>query len=246
MRANFKLQRLFIDEAMSQDAEIMLPREQANYLLNVIRLKNQDQILVFNGRDGEWLAKLQQEGRKKASLMLFEQTRPQPKKTNLTIIFAPIKVGRLEYMVQKMVEMGAGNIQAVFTDHTQLHKINDKRLSANITEAAEQCGVLSIPELLPPVKIVNLLAEWDQSKQIIFCDEGHETNNPKSFLEPLRGKELAILIGPEGGFSDDERKQLNDLDFVTSIPLGPRILRADTALVAAMAVVQSTIGDWLE
>ncbi len=244
MRANFRLQRLFIDQPLKQGNMIDLEREQANYLLNVLRLKDDSQLLVFNGQDGEWLTNLKQEGRKKAVLSLVEQTRAQPEPSDLVVLFAPIKVGRLEYMVQKMVEMGAGTIQPVFTDHTQLHKINEKRLSANILEAAEQCGVLSIPELKPAMKLSQLLSDWDESRQIIFCDEGTETNNPLSQLRTQSTEKFALLIGPEGGFSAQERETLQSLNHVTPIPLGPRILRADTALVAAMAVLQATIGDW--
>ena len=244
MRANFRLQRLFIDQPLQQGSMIDLEREQANYLLNVLRLKDDSQLLVFNGQDGEWLTNLKQEGRKKAVLTLVEQTRAQPEPSDLVVLFAPIKVGRLEYMVQKMVEMGAGTIQPVFTDHTQLHKINEKRLSANILEAAEQCGVLSIPELKPAMKLSQLLSDWDETRQIIFCDEGTETNNPLSQLRTQSTEKFALLIGPEGGFSAQERETLQSLNHVTPIPLGPRILRADTALVAAMAVLQATIGDW--
>ena len=244
MRANFRLQRLFIDQPLKQGSMIDLEREQANYLLNVLRLKDDSQLLVFNGQDGEWLTNLKQEGRKKAVLTLVEQTRAQPEPSDLVVLFAPIKVGRLEYMVQKMVEMGAGTIQPVFTDHTQLHKINEKRLSANILEAAEQCGVLSIPELKPAMKLSQLLSDWDETRQIIFCDEGTETNNPLSQLRTQSTEKFALLIGPEGGFSAQERETLQSLNHVTPIPLGPRILRADTALVAAMAVLQATIGDW--
>jgi len=244
MRANFRLQRLFIDQPLNEGLTINLEREQANYLLNVLRLKENSQLLIFNGSDGEWLANLQQEGRKKAVLLLQKQTRPQPGKSDLVILFAPIKVGRLEYMVQKMVEMGAGTIQPVFTDHTQLHKINDKRLTANISEAAEQCGVLSIPEIKPAQKLSEVLAHWDTSRQIIFCDEGVQTNNPIAELNAQTAEKFALLIGPEGGFSNQEREILRSLKHVTPIPLGPRILRADTALVAVMAVLQATIGDW--
>lgn len=244
MRANFRLQRLFIDQPLKEGLSINLEREQANYLLNVLRLKDDSQLLIFNGYDGEWLANLQQEGRKKAVLILQKQTRPQPAKSDLVILFAPIKVGRLEYMVQKMVEMGAGSIQPVFTDHTQLHKINDKRLAANVLEAAEQCGVLSIPEIKPAHKLTDLLAQWDPSRQIVFCDEGTQTNNPIAELNAQSAEKFGLLIGPEGGFSNQEREILRSLKYVTPIPLGPRILRADTALVAAMAVLQATIGDW--
>lgn len=244
MRANFRLPRLCVDDDLSSELKLELNREQSNYLSNVLRLKEGAELLIFNGRDGEWLCRLEITGRKKASLALSEQTRSQPIHPSLMILFAPIKVGRLEYMVQKMTEMGAGIIQPMFTDHTQLHKINEKRLEANIIEAAEQCGVLSIPELRTPQKFAKLLDEWDDERHLIFCDEGHETNNPMSILQGLDGKKIAILIGPEGGFSKQERTVLNDRDDVSSIPLGPRILRADTAIVAAISIVQATIGDW--
>lgn len=244
MRANFRLQRLYVDEDLSLGLKLELNREHSNYLSNVLRLKDKAEFLIFNGRDGEWLGELEINGRKKSSLILNEQVRPQPSHSSLMVLFAPIKVGRLEYMVQKMTEMGAGIIQPVFTDHTQLHKINEKRLEANIIEAAEQCGILSIPELRTPEKISKLLDEWDDKRHLVFCDEGHETDNPVPILQRLGGKEIAILIGPEGGFSEPERIILNEMDYVSSIPLGPRILRADTALVAAISMVQATIGDW--
>lgn len=244
MRANFRLPRLYVEDDLSVGFKLELNREQSNYLSNVLRLKEGAELLIFNSRDGEWLCKLEINGRKKASLFLVEPFRSQPARPTLIIVFAPIKVGRLEYMVQKMTEMGAGIIQPVFTDHTQLHKINEKRLEANIIEAAEQCGVLSIPELRVPQKLTKLLDDWDDERHLIFCDEGHETNNPMPILEGLDGKEIAILVGPEGGFSEQERAVLREKTYVTSIPLGPRILRADTALVAVISIVQATIGDW--
>lgn len=244
MRANFRLQRLYVDDDLSSRLTLELNREHSNYLASVLRLKEGAELLIFNGRDGEWLCELEINGRKKASLFLKNQVRRQPITPSLMVMFAPIKVGRLEYMVQKMTEMGAGIIQPVFTDHTQLHKINEKRLEANIIEAAEQCGVLSIPELRVPQKFMKLINQWDENRHLIFCDEGHETNNPLSILQELDGKDIAILIGPEGGFSEPERNVLNEKKYVSSIPLGPRILRADTALVAAISIVQATIGDW--
>lgn len=244
MRANFQLQRLYVDDDLFSGSKLELSREQANYLANVLRLKDGAELLIFNGRDGEWLCTIEISGRKKASLILVKQSRPQPVAPSLMVLFAPIKVGRLEYMVQKMTEMGAGIIQPVFTDHTQLHKINVKRLQANIIEAAEQCGVLSVPELRPAQKLSKLLDEWDKQRHLIFCDEGHVRNNPMSILKQLRGAQIAVLVGPEGGFSQQERNLLNGKDYVSSIPLGPRILRADTAVVTALAIIQATIGDW--
>lgn len=244
MRANFKLQRLFIDAPLSQDGRLALSREHANYLMNVLRLKDGASVLVFNGRDGEWCAELMSEGRKKASLTLMEPTRPQPDAPPLSLLFAPIKVGRLEYMVQKMTEMGAGHIRPVLTDHTQLHKLNLDRLNANIIEAAELCGVLHIPRLHAPQKLGDFLDQWGENECLIFCDEGEARNNPLPILQGLKGEKISLLIGPEGGFSEQERTRLKAMAQVTSIPLGPRILRADTALVAAMAIVQAAMGDW--
>jgi len=146
--------------------------------------------------------------------------------------------------VQKAVEMGAGVLQPVMTHHTQMPKINVERMAANAVEAAEQCGILSIPACREPVKFDRLLADWDTGRRLIFCDEDAATNNPLAILQSLEKAPLGVIIGPEGGFSDAERAQLRALPFVTAIPLGPRILRADTAAVAALAVIQATVGDW--
>lgn len=244
MRANFKLQRLFVEARLGPDASIELSKDQSNYLLNVLRLNESAELLVFNGRDGEWLARLEQPSKKKAALLTREQTRPQPPDPDLVYLFAPLKQARLDYMVQKAVEMGAGALQPVLTQHTQVHKLNLDRLRANAVEAAEQCGILSIPVIDAPLKIERLLENWDADRQILFCDEGAETDNPLPLLASLKRGSKAVLIGPEGGFSDDERRMLTALPFVTPIPLGPRILRADTAAVAALALVQATVGDW--
>ena len=172
------------------------------------------------------------------------QVRPQPAPCDLVYCFAPLKQGRLDYLVQKAVEMGAGVLQPVLTQHTQMSNIGIERIRANVVEAAEQCGILAIPEVRAPVKLERLIWEWEAGRRLIFCDEGSETNNPVPALQAIVEQKLGLLIGPEGGFSDEERQQLRALPYVTSIPLGPRILRADTAAVAAMAVIQATIGDW--
>lgn len=244
MRANFKLQRLFIDQKMAAGRTISLSKDQVNYLANVLRMAAGEVVLVFNGRDGEWKARLDFPAKKKIDLVLEAQTRPQPPPSELKYCFAPLKTGRLDYMVQKAVEMGAGQMQPVLTQHTQMHRVNLDRLRANIVEAAEQCGILSIPELSEPVKFNDLIDGWDQNYQLIFCDEGNASNNPNDILAKLDDRKLALLIGPEGGFSEEERKCLHASAFVTAIPLGPRILRADTAAVAAMAIVQTLKGDW--
>ena len=244
MRANYKLQRLYLDVPLAEGAAVPLGREQAHYLMTVLRLADGAEVLVFNGRDGEHGATVRPKGRKAASLEIGAQTREQPAQSRLDFLFAPLKVGRLEYLVQKATEMGVGRITPVFTDHTQLHKVNATRLEANILEAAEQCGNLAIPELDEAVKLEALLADWDPARRIIFCNESRLSNNPTETLSRITERDLALLVGPEGGFSEREREILTALPFVTPIPLGPRILRADTAAVAALTAVQMTIGDW--
>lgn len=244
MRANYKMQRLFTDLPLQAAQPIELPAETAHYLLNVLRMRDGDQILLFNGIDGEWLANLEQTGKKRASLRPEGQVRPQPAAPDFHYCFAPLKTGRMDYMIQKAVEMGASVLQPVITQHCQMQKLNSERMQANIREAAEQCGVLSLPEYREPLRFDKFMDKWDRFRTLIFCDEAHDTNNPVPLLTTLIGKPAGVFIGPEGGFSEEERQYLRQQVFVTAIPLGPRILRADTAAVAAMAVIQAIIGDW--
>lgn len=251
-RYDFTTRRLFVEQDLQSGTSLPLDRKQSNYLINVLRHKHQDSILLFNGRDGEWLSKLEVSGRKSVSLTPFEQTRPQPQDSLLTYCFAPLKKGRLDYMVQKAVEMGVGILQPVITEYTQNPKISLDKINANIVEAAQQCGIISLPKCHEPTKFSDLLASWNEETRLIFCDEGALSQNPLEALNELKSKfapienpnPLAVLIGPEGGFSETERQLLHSKEFVTAIPLGPRVLRADTAAVAALAIVQATIGDW--
>lgn len=244
MRANYLMQRLFIESPLAAGTSHEATKEQFNYLVNVLRFADGDAVLAFNGRDGEWKATLSFPSRKKLLLTAVEQTRPQPEPCDLHYLFAPLKTGRIDYMVQKAVEMGAGVLQPVMTQHVQGKITNLDRLKANVIEAAEQCGVLGIPDVAAPVKLTELLETWPQDRRIIFCDESDAGQNPLPVLNGITERKLALLVGPEGGFSSEERGMLHALDFVTAIPLGPRILRADTAAVAAMAVIQAAIGDW--
>ena len=244
MRANYRMQRLFIDADLRAGASSEAGPEHFNYLANVLRLSEGAEILLFNGRDGEWKAKLTFPTRKRIVLTALEQTRPQPAASDLHFLFAPLKVGRMDYLVQKAVEMGAGLLQPVMTQHVQGKITSLERLQVNAIEAAEQCGILSIPTVAPVAKLRDLLDRWPKTRRIIFCDEDSVTQNPLPALGNIREQSLALLVGPEGGFSEEERTLLRSLDFVTAIPLGPRILRADTAAVAALAVVQAAIGDW--
>ncbi|TPW28777.1 16S rRNA (uracil(1498)-N(3))-methyltransferase [Martelella alba] len=244
MRANYRLQRLFVADALEAGCPVEATSDQFHYLAHVLRAAEGTEILLFNGRDGEWLSRLSYPSRKKIAFGPVEQTRPQPQPSTLQYLFAPLKVGRMDYMVQKAVEMGAGLIRPVMTQHVQGRINNMDRLAANITEAAEQCGVLAIPDLLEPIRLGDLVDQWEPDCRLIFCDEGEESQNPIAALTAIQGEKLALLVGPEGGFSAEERALLRAQPFVTPIPLGPRILRADTAAVAAMAVIQATIGDW--
>ena len=244
MRANFRLQRLFVQGDIRASQATPVDDGQYNYLHNVLRMEEGAELLAFNGRDGEWLVRLRYPSKKKILLEPVELARPQPDPSDLHYLFAPLKVGRLDYLVQKAVEMGAGVLQPVMTQHVQGKIGSIDRLRANAVEAAEQCGILAIPEVREPVRLVSLLEGWDAGRRIIYCDEGAETNNPMAALGSVKEKQHALLIGPEGGFSAEEQTLLRGLPFVTAIPLGPRILRADTAAVAAMAAIQATIGDW--
>lgn len=244
MRANFRMQRLFVDFSLTQDAVGPATPDQYNYLVNVLRMEEGGEILLFNGRDGEWRARLVLAAKKRLLLQPIEMTRPQPPAPDLHYLFAPLKVGRLDYLVQKAVEMGAGVLRPVMTQHVQGRLGHLDKVRANVMEAAEQCGILSIPEVREPVRLTTLLETWPQNRRIIYCDEGDAGQNPLESLMKITEPHLALLIGPEGGFSEDERHALRSLDFVTPIPLGPRILRADTAAVAAFALIQTAIGDW--
>lgn len=244
MRANYKMQRLYVTADLATGKRADTGPEAINYLANVLRMKDGDEILVFNGRDGEWRAALRFESKKKLFLEPLALTREQPRNPDLVYCFAPLKQGRLDYLVQKAVEMGAGVLQPVITQHTQVARIGLERIEANVIEASEQCGVLAIPRTREPVKLEKLLESWNPERRLIFCDEGYDTHNPLPLLQSLGRGPLGVLIGPEGGFSDQERSSLRKLPFVTAIPLGQRILRADTAAVAALALIQATIGDW--
>jgi 16S rRNA (uracil1498-N3)-methyltransferase len=244
MRANYRLQRLYVPHDLAAGAEFDADKGQSHYLSHVLRMGIGSELLVFNGRDGEWSARITATAKKAVRLAVGGQTRPQPPAPDLVHAFAPLKTGRMDYLVQKAVEMGAGVLQPVITQHTQVARPSTDKIAANVIEAAEQCGVLAVPPVREPLKLDRLLAEWDRERRLIFCDEDAEGNNPLRILEAIGERRLGLLVGPEGGFSDAERGQLRALPFVTAIPLGPRILRADTAAVAALALIQATIGDW--
>jgi 16S rRNA (uracil1498-N3)-methyltransferase len=243
-RYDFRTPRLFIDAPLGGGRTLTLDPAQTNYLRNVLRLKAGEAVLAFNGRDGEWRAALAGGARRALSLQVGEQARAQTPATDLHYLFAPLKHARLDYMVQKAVEMGAGRLRPVLTEFTQVSRVNLERMQANVVEAAEQCGVLALPPVDPPPKLADALKNWDPARRLVFCDEAAPVANPAEALGSLPRGPAALLIGPEGGFSEKERADLLARPSVTVLSLGPRILRADTAAVAALALVQSFIGDW--
>lgn len=238
--------RVLVAASLNEGASIELDRDHANHLVNVLRLKEGDGAILFNGRDGAWLARITHAGKRGASLVVGVQTAHQTPPSDLWFGFAPIKIGRLDYLVQKATEMGAGTIQPVLTRFTQGRTRPDK-LAAYVLEAAEQCEVLTVPVVAPEVTLSALLANWRSQhglRRLLFADEAADSASPVTQIGELAGLPIGILVGPEGGFSDEERDLLLGQDFVVPISLGPRILRADTAAVAALALTQAIIGDW--
>ena len=243
---DFNAPRLFIDAPLRAGARIALDRGQANYLLNVLRLRDREAVLVFNGRDGEWRADISVEGRKSADLVCAGQTREQSPAPDLVYAFAPLKHARLDYMVQKAVEMGAGFLQPVRTQRTQSARVNLERMRSNAIEAAEQCGILWIPGIRDEENLANFIKGLEKDRLVVFCDEDAPVSNPVQALAKLGNQQpsLAVVVGPEGGFTDQERALVAAHEKSVRVSLGPRILRADTAAVAALAIVQSMLGDW--
>jgi 16S rRNA (uracil1498-N3)-methyltransferase len=242
---DFRSPRLFVDAALAAGETVALERSQSNYLGNVLRLAAGDAILAFNGRDGEWQAQIA--GRKRPDgLTIVAQTRPQDHLPDLAYVFAPLKHARLDYMVQKAIEMGVSSLQPVLTRFTQVSRVNGERMRANVVEAAEQCGILSLAEVAEPVPLDRYLSQRSTERLLVFCDEAADTANPLQALQagPTGESGIDILIGPEGGFAEEERAILLRQPKTLRLSLGPRILRADTAAVAALALVQAALGDW--
>ena len=243
--ADFRSPRLFVDAPLAAGSSVALDRNQSHYLGNVLRLSPGELILVFNGRDGEWQAHVS--GRKRLdALTIAAQTRPQDRLPDLAYVFAPLKHARLDYMVQKAVEMGAAALQPVLTRFTQVARVNGERMRANVIEAAEQCGILSIAEVAEPLPLERFLNDRASQRLLVFCDEAAEVTNPLDALKRGLGRldGIDVLIGPEGGFAEEERAILKRQPAILTLSLGPRVLRADTAGVAALALVQAAIGDW--
>jgi 16S rRNA (uracil1498-N3)-methyltransferase len=241
---DFRSPRLFVDHPLKGGETVALDRDQSNYLGNVLRLASGESVLVFNGRDGEWQAAIS--GRKRPdNLTLLMQTRPQDRLPDVAYVFAPLKHARLDYVAQKAVEMGAASLQPVLTRHTQVSRVNTERMRANVIEAAEQCGILSLADVAEPVPLDRFLGQRGGERLLVFCDEAADVADPVAALKgATRPGGIDVLIGPEGGFAEQERAALMKQPNILRLALGPRILRADTAGVAALALVQAALGDW--
>ena len=241
--------RLFVSQSLASGETpvetVTLEKQQSHYLTHVLRLGVGARVLLFNGMDGEWSARIVGTARGAVTLAPDDRTRPQVFGPDLHYLFAPLKHARLDYMVQKAVEMGVSRLAPVITERTEARRVNLDRMHANAVEAAEQCELLAIPDIAAEERLAAALERLEPARTLVFCDEDAPCANPVEALRALpAGQPLALLIGPEGGFSDAERALIGRRSNVARISLGPRILRADTAAIAALAVVQATLGDW--
>lgn len=241
--------RLFVDQNLPGSGSIALSQEDSHYITTVMRMKVGGKVLLFNGRNGEWKSSIEDVHKRRAVLSIEEQTKPQGQEPDLWLVFAPIKKTRIDFMAQKATEMGVSRLVPVFTKHTNVDRVKTERLVANAKEAAEQCERMMVPKVDEPQKLDQVLANWPEGRQLMFCDEdlsGTTAIEKLSALKKVGPEPWAILIGPEGGFFEDEREKLNGLSFAHKVSLGPRILRADTAAIAALALWQSALGDWAD
>ncbi|MBT9384867.1 16S rRNA (uracil(1498)-N(3))-methyltransferase [Pseudooceanicola sp. CBS1P-1] len=236
--------RLCVEHPLGQGQTVPLEREQAHYLFGVMRLAEGAAIALFNGQDGEWRAEVTRAGKRGGELTCVEQTKPQGGPADVWLMFAPIKKTRTDFIVEKAAEMGAARICPVQTEFTNAERIRRDRLQAHALEAAEQCGNTYVAEVDDLARLDRMLADWPEGRQLMFCDEALAEDETPAGLKNAPKGPWAILIGPEGGFSEAERARLRALDFAWPVQLGPRILRADTAAVAALTLWQAALGDW--
>jgi 16S rRNA (uracil1498-N3)-methyltransferase len=243
-RYDFSAQRLFVEADLAEGASVVCTPAQSNYLRNVLRLDGGDPILVFNGRHGEWRAELVEASRRETVLAARAQVRAQGDGPDIDYLFAPLKRARLDYMVEKATEMGVARLRPILTRRTVAERVNVERMRTHAIEAAEQCGILRLPEIHPLEKLERVVAAWNAQRPLVVCDEDSAEHCPFTALARIPPGPVAVLVGPEGGFDPAERELLSSQPFVTRISLGPRILRADTAAVAALALVNAVLGDW--
>lgn len=242
MRENYTLPRLHVTDDLSAGLQIELPREQAHYLTNVIRKNVGDSVRVFNGLGGEWRAEIASVGKRAAALRVTHQLRAPMPTSDVTLLFAPVRKHRTAFIIEKGTELGVKTFQPVLTERTQFSRLNIEKARLQAIEAAEQTERLDVPEILKPRPLLDVLSGWGDTP-ILFADEGGDAM-PAQYACAKYEVPIAILIGPEGGFSDAEREELRSMDAVSPVTLGPRILRADTAAISLLSVWQSTSGDW--
>ena len=235
--------RLFVTADLAPGAEVRLDDAQARYLFAVMRMAAGGRLLLFNGRDGEWSAEVVEAGRR-GLLVVRAPGKAQRRPPDLWLLFAPIKKARTDFIVEKATELGVARIQPVFTRLTAAERLRADRLRAHAIEAAEQCGETFVPEVAAPARLDALLDGWDPARRLMFCDEERSAPPAIDALRSASRGPWAVLIGPEGGFAPEEALRLRGLPYVTAVTLGPRVLRADTAAAAALALWQATLGDW--
>lgn len=236
--------RLYVANDLSADTTIVLDKDQSHYLANVMRVKPGETIALFNGRDGEWQGHLETVAKNGVSARLVAQTRPQIPEPDLWLLAAPIKKDRIDLVAEKASELGISMLWPVFTRRTVMSRVNTDRLAANMTEAAEQCERLTVPSMHEPAALEKALADWDATRPLLFLDESGSGAPIAQALGTVPPGKLALLVGPEGGFDENERALLARQPFAVPVSLGPRILRAETAAIAGLAIVQALLGDW--
>ena len=243
-RSQGRVPRLYCEQTLAARSQLTLSREASHYLVTVLRLSEGAVVRLFNAIDGEWQCVISNANRKAAQVTCEERLREATPPPDIDYLFAPLKSARLDYLAQKATEMGARQLRPVITRHTVADKVNLDRLRANAIEAAEQCNMVYVPDVAEPEKLKDVLANWPDDRTLIFCDERAGRANPIDTLKQVNPGPLAVLLGPEGGFSEEERDMILAVPNVVALALGPRIMRADTAAVAVLALVQSVLGDW--
>ena len=236
--------RLFVTMPLSSGIAVALGRDQTHYLASVMRASLGESVLLFNGRDGEWLARIDGLAKAGAALIPERQTRPQAPEPDLWLLAAPLKKDRTDLVAEKSAELGVSRLWPVFTRRTNAGRVNTDRLAAHLMEASEQCERLTVPELAEPAALDKVLARWPEDRVLLFLDESGDGPALVDVLKDVGAARLALLVGPEGGFAPEERRMLAEKPFARAVGLGPRILRAETAAIAALAVVQAVAGDW--
>ena len=236
--------RLHVPDDLAAGADVIPAPDQGRYLVTVMRLAIGAEVLLFNGRDGEWRATLVEAGKRVCRLGVGARMRPQADGPDLDLVIALVKRNRLETIIEKAAELGARRVRLAVTRRTNADHTNLARLRAIAVEAAEQTGRLDVPEIVAPEKLDRMLDGWDPARRLVFCDESDGVPAALTALGPLTTGPAAVLIGPEGGFAPEEGERLRALPFVTAVSLGPRILRADTAAIAALTLWQAALGDW--